>query len=162
MHHTRRKSGHGSTNTSLTDVRKAVTVSDLSKPRRPQTLARRQTPQTVQKLGKSPRVREKEWEEERWWEDDRESFPQFWYVAKTMFLCLIHFIIMAHGGHITSFPSIPRPVGQGACSGCSRSLDILRCSWRKTICVFSLQHQKLPPNSATPNLLQPADSYCVK
>lgn len=79
MHHTRRKSGHGSTNTSQTDVRKAVTVSDLSRPRRPQ-LARRQTPQNVQKLGKSPRVREKEWEEERWWDDDRESFPQFWYV----------------------------------------------------------------------------------
>lgn len=65
----------------MTDVRKAVTVSDLSKPRRPQTLSRRQTPQTVQKLGKSARAREKEWEEERWFEDDRESFPQFWYVT---------------------------------------------------------------------------------
>jgi hypothetical protein len=66
----------------MTDVRKAVTVSDLaSKPRRPQTLSRKSTPQTVQKLGKNPRHREKEWEEERWWEDDRESFPQFWYVA---------------------------------------------------------------------------------
>lgn len=92
MHHSRRKSGNGSTNTSLTDVRKAVTVSDLSKPRRPQTLSRKQTPQTALKLGKSPKVREKEWEEERWFEDDRESFPQFWYVAKYS----VHLLVPSH------------------------------------------------------------------
>ncbi|KAI0603400.1 hypothetical protein F4775DRAFT_598495 [Biscogniauxia sp. FL1348] len=80
MHHSRRKSGHASTNTSMTDVRKAGTTSDLSRPRRPQTLSRRATPQVVQKLGKNPRDREREWEEERGWEDERESFPQFWYV----------------------------------------------------------------------------------
>ncbi|KAI1247458.1 hypothetical protein MGN70_011348 [Eutypa lata] len=86
MHHSRRKSGNGSTNTSLTDVRKAVTVSDLSKPRRPQTLSRKQTPQTALKLGKSPKVREKEWEEERWFEDDRESFPQFCMTCEKQFI----------------------------------------------------------------------------
>lgn len=80
MHHSRRKSGHASTNSSTTDVRKAVTTSDLSKPRRPQTLSRKSTPQVVHKLGKNPRDREREWEEERFFEDERESFPQFWYV----------------------------------------------------------------------------------
>jgi hypothetical protein len=80
MHHSRRKSGHSSTNASMTDVRKAVTVSDLTKPRRPQTLSRRST-QTVPKLGKNPKDREREWEEQRAWDDERESFPQFWYVA---------------------------------------------------------------------------------
>ncbi|KAI0013698.1 hypothetical protein F4779DRAFT_349414 [Xylariaceae sp. FL0662B] len=85
MHHSRRKSGHGSTNTSMTDVRKAVTTSDLSRPRRPQTLSRRSTPQTVQKLGKSPRTREREWEEERWGEDERESFPQFCMTCEKQF-----------------------------------------------------------------------------
>lgn len=80
MHHSRRKSGNASTNASTTDVRKAVTVSDLSRPRRPQVLTRRSTPQVLQKLGKNPRDREREWEEERWWEDERESFPQFWCV----------------------------------------------------------------------------------
>lgn len=64
----------------MTDVRKAVTVSDPSRPRRPQTLSRKATPQTVLKLGKNPRDREREWEEERGWEDERESFPQYWYV----------------------------------------------------------------------------------
>ncbi|KAK6950102.1 hypothetical protein Daesc_008428 [Daldinia eschscholtzii] len=77
MHHSRRRSGHASTNSSTTDVRKVGTTSDVSKPRRPQTLTRKSTPQTVLKLGKNPRDREREWEEERWVEDERESFPQF-------------------------------------------------------------------------------------
>ncbi|OTB06911.1 hypothetical protein M426DRAFT_9335 [Hypoxylon sp. CI-4A] len=85
MHHSRRKSGHTSTNNSTTDVRKAVTTSDLSKPRRPQTLSRKSTPQTLQKLGKNPRDREKEWEEERWFEDERESFPQFCMTCEKQF-----------------------------------------------------------------------------
>ncbi|KAK6864252.1 hypothetical protein PG995_000780 [Apiospora arundinis] len=86
MHHTRRKSGHGSTNTSMSDVRKAVTVSDLSRPRRPQTLSRKSTPQTLQKLGKTQRSREKELEEERWWEEERESFPQFCMTCEKQFI----------------------------------------------------------------------------
>ncbi|RYP14129.1 hypothetical protein DL765_006576 [Monosporascus sp. GIB2] len=86
MHHTRRKSGHGSTNTSQVDARRAVTVSDLAKTRRPQVLTRKTTPQTVQKSGKNPRHREKEWEDEGWWEDDRESFPQFCMICEKQFV----------------------------------------------------------------------------
>ena len=84
MHHHRRKSGHGSANTSMTDVRKAVTASDLSskhKPSRPAPLTRRHTPQVAQKLGKNPRDRERELEEERWFDEERDSFPTFWYVS---------------------------------------------------------------------------------
>ncbi|KAI5868042.1 hypothetical protein GGS23DRAFT_8567 [Durotheca rogersii] len=85
MHHNRRKSGHGSTNSSTTDVRKVMTTSDLTKSRRPQTLVRKSTPQTAQKLGKNPRDREREWEEERWVEDERESFPQFCMTCEKQF-----------------------------------------------------------------------------
>lgn len=77
MHHQRRKSGHGSANTSYSDVRKAVTVTDLSsrhKSTRP-AMTRRTTPQV--KLGKNPRDREREMEDEYWLSDERESFPQF-------------------------------------------------------------------------------------
>ncbi|KAI0128659.1 hypothetical protein BJ170DRAFT_339729 [Xylariales sp. AK1849] len=87
MHHSRRKSGHASTNTSMTDVRKAVTVSDVSRPRRPPTLSRRSTPQSVPKLGKNPRNREREWAEERVsWEDERESFPQYCMTCEKQFI----------------------------------------------------------------------------
>lgn len=86
MHHHRRKSGHGSANTSYTDVRKAVTVTDLStrhnKSSRP-AMARKTTPQVSHKLGKNPRDREREMEDEYWLSDERESFPQFWYVSPT-------------------------------------------------------------------------------
>ncbi|KAI1105885.1 hypothetical protein F4804DRAFT_89540 [Jackrogersella minutella] len=85
MHHSRRKSGHASTNSSTTDVRKTVTTSDLAKPRRPQTLSRKSTSQVVQKLGKNPRDREREWEEERWFDDERESFPQFCMTCEKQF-----------------------------------------------------------------------------
>ncbi|KAI0850990.1 hypothetical protein F5Y00DRAFT_23882 [Daldinia vernicosa] len=85
MHHTRRKSGHAATNNSTTEARRAVTASD-AKPRRPQTLTRKSTPQTVLKLGKSPKDREKELEEERWFDDERETFPQFWVRSGSLFL----------------------------------------------------------------------------
>ncbi|KAJ8130895.1 hypothetical protein O1611_g2733 [Lasiodiplodia mahajangana] len=78
MHHHRRKSGHGSTNSSMTDVRKAGSTTDASRSRRPQTLTRKSTPQALQKLGKNPKDREREWEEEQWSGDERESFPQYW------------------------------------------------------------------------------------
>ncbi|KAH9887527.1 hypothetical protein F4778DRAFT_430932 [Xylariomycetidae sp. FL2044] len=86
MHHSRRKSGHVSTNTSLTDVRKATVTSDQPRPRRPQTLSRKSTPNTVHKLGKNPRDREREWEEDRWWEEERESFPQFCMTCEKQFI----------------------------------------------------------------------------
>jgi hypothetical protein len=82
--HSRRRSGHASGNTSLTDVRKAVTATDPSYKKyssRP-AMSRRTTPQSVPKLRKSPREREKE-EENRWWDEERESFPEYWYVINT-------------------------------------------------------------------------------
>lgn len=78
MHHQRRKSGHGSANTSYTDVKKAVTVTDPAsrhKSSRP-AMTRRNTPS--HKLGKNPRDREREMEDEYWLSDERESFPLFW------------------------------------------------------------------------------------
>ncbi|KAL1869076.1 hypothetical protein VTK73DRAFT_3384 [Phialemonium thermophilum] len=89
MHHQRRKSGHASANTSMTDVRKAVNVSDLAskhKSQRPALGTRKSTSQTVHMLGKSPREREREWEEERNWEEERESFPQFCMTCEKQFL----------------------------------------------------------------------------
>jgi hypothetical protein len=83
MHHSRRKSGHGSANTSLTDVRKAGAANDAAsssrhKPSRPAPPLRKNTPQAAAKLGKNPRDREREWEDERWWDEEGESFPHYW------------------------------------------------------------------------------------
>ncbi|KAK1586060.1 uncharacterized protein LY79DRAFT_580691 [Colletotrichum navitas] len=76
MHHTRRKSG----NTSMSE--KTVTASDPSRyGKRPSTLTRRQTPQ---KLGKSPRDRERELQDS--WDDQRESFPQFCMTCEKQFV----------------------------------------------------------------------------
>ncbi|KAL2024399.1 hypothetical protein VTK56DRAFT_8210 [Thermocarpiscus australiensis] len=87
MHHHRRKSGHASGNSSLTDVRKAVTASDLSyRKSRPGPITRKVTPQSVPKLGKNPREREKDWEEERWWDEERESFPQYCMICEKQFV----------------------------------------------------------------------------
>ncbi|KAI1268668.1 hypothetical protein F5Y18DRAFT_238800 [Xylariaceae sp. FL1019] len=85
MHHNRRKSGHFSTNSSMTDVRKAGTYTDAPRSKRPQTLSRKQTPQTLPKLGRNPRDREREWEEERWC-DERESFPQYCMSCEKQFV----------------------------------------------------------------------------
>lgn len=49
-------------------------------------MSRKATPQTVQKLGKNPRDREREWEEERSWGDERESFPQFCMTCEKQFI----------------------------------------------------------------------------
>ncbi|KAI0391338.1 hypothetical protein F5Y17DRAFT_16926 [Xylariaceae sp. FL0594] len=86
MHHTRRKSGHGLTNSSTTDVRKVGSTTDATRSRRPQTLTRKSTPQTLQKLGKSPRERERDWEQEQWSEDERESFPQYCMTCEKQFI----------------------------------------------------------------------------
>lgn len=93
MHH-RRRSGYASGNTSLTDVRKAVTASDPAARKhssRPAAMTRRITPQTIPKLGKTSRDREKEWDQDHWWDEERESFPQYWYVIKTLFLVALFF-----------------------------------------------------------------------
>lgn len=79
MHHHRRRSGHGSGNTSMTDVRKATSST------RP-AMMRRTTPQTSQKLGRNMRDREREMEEERWFEEERESFPQFCMSCEKQFI----------------------------------------------------------------------------
>lgn len=84
MHHHRRRSGHGSGNTSMTDVRKAVTATDPSYKKhssRPSTATRKISPQTVPKLGRNPREREKDLDDERWWDEERQSFPEYWYVV---------------------------------------------------------------------------------
>ncbi len=88
MHHHRRKSGHASGNSSMTDVRKSATTSSS----RPTAMTRRTTSQSAQKLGKSPRDREREWEEERWWDEERDSFPQYWYVflALSLAFCWLY------------------------------------------------------------------------
>ncbi|EAQ91000.1 hypothetical protein CHGG_02935 [Chaetomium globosum CBS 148.51] len=90
MHHHRRRSGHISGNSSLTDVRKAVTATDLSQKKyssRP-SMTRRTTPQTVPKLGKNPRDREKELDEQRWWDEERESFPEYCMICEKQFVPL--------------------------------------------------------------------------
>ncbi|KAK0738408.1 hypothetical protein B0T18DRAFT_433220 [Schizothecium vesticola] len=81
MHHQRRRSGHASGNSSMTDVRKAV-----SSTTRPATMTRRTTPTAAPKLGKNPRDREREWEEERWWDEERESFPQYCMICEKQFV----------------------------------------------------------------------------
>ncbi|KAF4121322.1 hypothetical protein GMORB2_2284 [Geosmithia morbida] len=97
-HHQRRKSGHNynnnssssnnNNNTSVTDSTntvstKTVTVSDMSKPRRP-NMSRRQTPVNAQKLGKGPRERERDRLDA--WDDERESFPQFCMTCEKQFV----------------------------------------------------------------------------
>lgn len=109
MHHQRRKSGHTSANTSMTDVRKAVTLSELSakynsRASRPEP-TRRTTDKSVTKLGKSSRDREREWEDERWFQDERESFPQFWYVKLSPLLVSISLHIAFVGSCGEDFPT---------------------------------------------------------
>ncbi|KAK0389373.1 hypothetical protein NLU13_2948 [Sarocladium strictum] len=76
MPHQRRRSG----NTSMTDVRRSVTASDPSKPRRP-GLSRKHTPQ---KLGRSHRERERDWTDS--WDEERESFPQYCMTCEKQFM----------------------------------------------------------------------------
>ncbi|KAK4163469.1 hypothetical protein QBC43DRAFT_65377 [Cladorrhinum sp. PSN259] len=82
MHHYRRKSGHGAGNTSMTDVRKAVTASDLSYKKG----TRKITPQSAPRLGKSSRDRERDLDEDRWWDEEGESFPQHCMVCGKQFV----------------------------------------------------------------------------
>ncbi|KAL8295023.1 hypothetical protein RB597_008409 [Gaeumannomyces tritici] len=85
MHHSRRKSGHGSS----TDVRKAVVDSSSSsrhKSSSRSTMARKATPQTAHKLAKSPRSRDRDYQEQHWWEEERESFPQYCMSCEKQFV----------------------------------------------------------------------------
>ncbi|KAL8387950.1 hypothetical protein RB595_009555 [Gaeumannomyces hyphopodioides] len=82
MHHSRRKSGQGSS----TDVRKAVdSSSSRHKSSSRQTMARKTTPQTAHKLAKSPRSRDRDYQE-HWWEEERESFPQYCMSCEKQFV----------------------------------------------------------------------------
>ncbi|KAH6693703.1 hypothetical protein F5X68DRAFT_46500 [Plectosphaerella plurivora] len=83
MHHQRRKSGHGSANTSMTDVRKAVTATDPSRYKRP-SMNRRTTPVSTQKPGRKTRDRERDAQDA--WADERESFPQFCMTCEKQFI----------------------------------------------------------------------------
>ncbi|KAG7118052.1 hypothetical protein HYQ45_015623 [Verticillium longisporum] len=68
----------------MTDVRRSVTATDPSRFKRPTTLSRRTTPNSsAQKLGRSPREREREWQDSY---DERESFPQFCMACEKQFL----------------------------------------------------------------------------
>lgn len=89
MHHHRRRSGHASGNTSMTDVRKAVTATDPYAKKhssRPSTSSRKITPQSVPKLGRNPRDREKELDDERWWDEERQSFPEYCMICEKQFV----------------------------------------------------------------------------
>jgi len=79
MPHQRRKSG----NTSTTELRKSVTVTDMSKHKRP-ALSRKQTPVSAQKLGRTQREREREWHEVL--DDERDSFPQYCMTCEKQFI----------------------------------------------------------------------------
>jgi hypothetical protein len=83
MNHQRRKSGHSSANSSTTDVRRTVTVTDMSRHKRP-AMARRHTPANAQKLGRSHRERERDRHES--WCDERESFPQYCMTCEKQFV----------------------------------------------------------------------------
>jgi hypothetical protein len=133
MHHHRRRSGHVSSNTSLTDVRKAVTATDPSYKKhssRPAAMTRRTTPQSVPKLGKNPRDREKELDEQRWWDEERESFPEYCMICEKQFLpfddqslycseeCRMHdqnsaSISMVAGHYTSSHPATQYPFFSG-------------------------------------------------
>ncbi|KEY63928.1 hypothetical protein S7711_10263 [Stachybotrys chartarum IBT 7711] len=79
MHHQRRKSG----NNSSTDVRRALTATDMTKYKRP-SMTRRHTPANAQKTSKSQR----DWEREgtEMWDDERESFPQYCMSCEKQFV----------------------------------------------------------------------------
>ena len=68
----------------MTDVRKAVAASEVSSSRHKPS--RRNTSQSASKSTKSSRDRDRDRErdDDRTWEDERESFPQYWYVSRSL------------------------------------------------------------------------------
>lgn len=91
MHHTRRKSG----NTSVTDMRKVGTDGTRHKSSRPAQPSRRSTPKDgTPRVSRTPRERERpQAEEDRWWEDERESFPQFCMYCEKQFVPADHEVL---------------------------------------------------------------------
>ncbi|KAL1842723.1 hypothetical protein VTJ49DRAFT_4361 [Mycothermus thermophilus] len=88
MHHHRRRSGHASGNTSFTDVRKAVTATDLSGKRngpRSPTMTKKTALQSSSKQRRSTRDRERDEDDDGWWDDERESFPAYCMVCDKQF-----------------------------------------------------------------------------
>ncbi|PHH64670.1 hypothetical protein CDD81_4111 [Ophiocordyceps australis] len=72
---------------STTDVRRAVMATDASAKHRRPAMARRQTPASAQKLGRSQRERERECDGlDSWHDDERESFPQFCMTCEKQFM----------------------------------------------------------------------------
>lgn len=69
-------------------------------------MTRRTTPQTVPKLGKNPRDREKELDEQRWWDEERESFPEYWYVVNIpfRFTASLHLFASPQGISVSILP----------------------------------------------------------
>ncbi|ERS99345.1 uncharacterized protein SPSK_04383 [Sporothrix schenckii 1099-18] len=92
MHHSRRKSGHGS----MTDVRKAASTSDSkhktsSKHGNSSSSSRRtgsssQPSSKSSKSGSSSRDAEKLRDDDYWYDDERESFPQFCMTCEKQFV----------------------------------------------------------------------------
>lgn len=60
----------------MTDVRKAVTASDPSRYKRSSTAARR----SGASASKSSRDRERDYQDDHHFDDESDTFPQFWYV----------------------------------------------------------------------------------
>ncbi|PHH70040.1 hypothetical protein CDD82_7382 [Ophiocordyceps australis] len=86
MHHQHAIKANGS---STTEVRRVVTASDASAKHRRPAMARRHTPASAQKLGRSQREREREREcdgLDSWHDDERESFPQFCMTCEKQFM----------------------------------------------------------------------------
>ncbi|CAK7241801.1 MAG: hypothetical protein STHCBS139747_003272 [Sporothrix thermara] len=91
MHHSRRKSGHGS----MTDVRKAASASDAkyrsskqssnNSSRRPGTSSTQSTSKSS-KSGSSSRDTDRTRDDDYWYDDERESFPQFCMTCEKQFV----------------------------------------------------------------------------
>ncbi|CAK7197632.1 hypothetical protein SEUCBS139899_000280 [Sporothrix eucalyptigena] len=91
MHHSRRKSGHGS----MTDVRKAASASDgkhKSSTKQSNSSSRRtggsssQPSSKSSKSGSSSRDTDRARDEDYWYDDERESFPQFCMTCEKQFV----------------------------------------------------------------------------
>lgn len=89
MHHTRRRSGHGLPNTSMTDVRKAA-ANDASKhkpsSRQNNASSRRAAGQTKSSKSASSRDSEKDLDASHWYDDERDSFPQYCMTCEKQFV----------------------------------------------------------------------------
>ncbi|SPN98501.1 uncharacterized protein DNG_01546 [Cephalotrichum gorgonifer] len=81
MHHSRRKSGPGSANTSMTDVRKAASSSQ-----RPKASPAKKSRESSHRAGRSPKERERDYYEYADDEDGRDTFPQYCMACEKQFL----------------------------------------------------------------------------